>query len=87
MSNNKQSSVDLLLKELTEIGVLNIKSCHWSDEVDIKKAIEQAKAMHKEEIIEFAINFTYGTKRVGESIKKDFIKLYNETYGGNNEQR
>ena len=51
MSNNKQSSIDFLLKELEEIGVLNIKNCHWSDEVDVKKAIEQAKAMHKEQRI------------------------------------
>jgi len=38
------NSVDWLLKELEEIGVLSIKNCHWSDEVDVKKAIEQAKA-------------------------------------------
>lgn len=55
MSNNKQSSLDFLLKELEEIGVLNIKNCHWSDEVDVKKAIEQAKAMHKEESVDFAL--------------------------------
>lgn len=47
MSNNTQSSIDFLLKELEEIGVLNIKNCDWSDEVDVKKAIEQAKAMSK----------------------------------------
>ena len=50
MSKNKQSSIDFLLKELEEIGVLNIKNCDWSDEVDVKKAIEQAKAMRQEEI-------------------------------------
>ena len=82
MSNNKQSSsIDWLVKELNQ-KIDFIPMNKWDE---IKEVIEQAKAMHKEEIIEFAINFTYGTKRVGESIKKDFIKLYNETYGGNNE--
>ena len=82
MSNNKQSSVEWLVKELNQ-KIDFIPMNKWDE---IKEVIEQAKAMHKEEIIEFAINFTYGTKRVGESIKKDFIKLYNETFGGNNEQ-
>ena len=74
MSNNKQSSLE------------------WLQAIELERDLtladwNKAKAMHKEEIIEFAINFTYGTKRVGESIKKDFIKLYNETFGGNNEQQ
>ena len=85
MSNDKQSSIDFLLKELEEIGVLNIKNCHWSDEVDVKKAIEQAKAMHKEEIKEAwdnaAIDATYGNKF------RNFEHYYNETFGGNNEQQ
>jgi len=76
MSNNKQSSVEWLLKELTEIGVLNIKNCHWSDEVDIKKAIEQAKAMHKEEIIK---------AWVGGKGCLNGEHYYEQTYGGNNE--
>jgi hypothetical protein len=64
----------------------------WLQSIELERDLtladwNKAKAMHKEEIIEFAINFTYGTKRVGESIKKDFIKLYNETFGGNNEQQ
>ena len=77
MSNYKQTSLDWFLDELLQLGY--IKRLPVTE-------LQQAKAMHKEEIIEFAINFTYGTKRVGESIKKDFIKLYNETFGGNNEQ-
>jgi uncharacterized protein YchJ len=43
--------------------------------------IQQAKEMEKEQTIEFAINYTYGTKRVGASLKEDFIKLYEQTYG------
>jgi hypothetical protein len=45
---------------------------------------EQAKEMEKEQMINFAVDFTYGTKRVGAGLKKYFIELYNETYGGNN---
>ena len=44
--------------------------------------IQQAKEMEKEQTIEFAINYTYGTKRVGASLKEDFIKLYEQTYEG-----
>jgi hypothetical protein len=42
---------------------------------------QQAREMHKQETIEFAIHYTYGTKRVGASLKEDFIKLYEQTYG------
>ena len=89
MSNNKQSSVEWysVKRDVLEIEVRLGKLSANEYAEELAKAEQQAKAMHKEEIIEFAINFTYGTKRVGESIKKDFIKLYNETYGGNNEQR
>ena len=77
MSNNKQTSVEYLVEQLFPKALSAEQYYH----------IEKAKEMQKEQMIEFAINFTYGTKRVGESIKKDFIKLYNETFGGNNEQQ
>ena len=82
--SNKQSSVEWYIIERHDIEIQSRLGKISPIEYDAKltKAEQQAKAMHKEEIIEFAINFTYGTKRVGESIKKDFIKLYNETYGG-----
>ena len=85
MTNNKQqTAVDILCGKLAmKLGIPQAITFY----IDHAEEIAEAKAMHKEEIIEFAINFTYGTKRVGESIKKDFIKLYNETFGGNNEQR
>lgn len=82
MSSNKQSSIDFLLKELEEIGVLNIKNCHWSDEVDVKKAIEQAVAMHKEEIIE---SYAIGSNdRLKNTINTNY---YNETFGGEDEKQ
>lgn len=75
MSNDQQSSIDFLLKELEEIGVLNIKNCHWSDEVDIKKAIEQAKAMHKTE------HFNTWWHGISENEPITFEQYYNEHYG------
>jgi hypothetical protein len=88
MSNNKQSSIDYYAFEALRLHVLLENRTISVGEYAVKhhELSEQAKAMHKEEIIEFAINFTYGTKRVGESIKKDFIKLYNETYKDNEQQ-
>ena len=72
MSNNKQSSVEFLLNELQEIGVLNIKNCHWSDEVDVKKAIEQAKAMREKEIKDA---FDAGEKNVLDQYSNPMTKV------------
>ena len=44
------------------------------------KATEQAKAMHKEEMIKFAEDW----EKSSLDCKED---LYNETFGGNNEQQ
>ena len=46
------TAVEFLVKELKELGALNIDGLHWSDQDDVKKSIEQAKAMHKREHIE-----------------------------------
>jgi len=40
---------------------------------------EQAKAMHKEEMIDFAMKFMMQDRPI--------ISFYNETFGGNNEQQ
>jgi hypothetical protein len=76
-SVQKESPIDLLMTQLYKKGFL--KEVDGNEPINL---MNKAKEMEKEQIIEFAIKFTYGTKRVGESIKKDFIKLYNETYGG-----
>lgn len=77
MSNNKQqTALEQFAITLYEKGLL-IGNGDWMQDV-----LHEFKEIEKEQTIEFAINFTYGTKRVGESIKKDFIKLYKETYGG-----
>ena len=70
MSNNKQSSIDYLLDHL-----------HYKDSLKWAEVIEQAKAMHKEEIKDAYYD---GSKDfpIHESTCEQY---YNETYGGNNE--
>ena len=75
MSNNKQSSVEWLVEQIKKDINLRLRG------FDIDKALEQAKAMHKEEIEKTYIkgyedkDFSYF----------DFEQYYNETFGGNNE--
>jgi hypothetical protein len=79
MTNNKQqTAVEWLVKELNQ-KIDFIPLDKWDMLRDI---IQQAKEMEKEQMIDFAVEFTYGTKRVGEPLKKDFIELYNKTYEG-----
>ena len=78
MSNNKQSSVEWLYNKMYEHrGNITIEE------------YEQAKAMHKEEIIKsMSFAFIDGAK-IGainyESPFTDWEQYYNETYGGNND--
>ena len=79
MSNYKQSSVDWLINE--HFG--GIENCT----PDFKRKIEQAKAMHKEEIEKTAIKCHFeGTRQKGKN-SEEYIeygkKYYNETFGGN----
>ena len=73
MDNKKLTAVEWLIEQMssgdsrTGLGLLDL--------------IAEAKQMEKEQMIEFAIEYTYGIKRVGAPLKEDFIKLYNETYG------
>ena len=70
MSNNKQSSVEFLEQKFISIFV--------NDE-GFKKAIEQAKAMHREEIIDATCLNAY----VNEDDREIGEHYYNETFGGN----
>lgn len=96
MSNNKQSSVDILCQKLA--NKLGLQAITFY--IDHQEEIAEAKAMHKEEIIN-AINIV-GEKNVikvnkiiemiseikGDIFKNnenDAINYYNETFGGNNE--
>ena len=81
MSNNKQSSsIDWLISQLQKSKdwhrVLNEISQMSSARVDI---LEQAKANHKEEMIDFAMKFMMQDRPI--------ISFYNETYGCNDGQQ
>ena len=73
MSNNKQSSVEWLFCELID---KEYKNPHDTELISI---IEQAKAMHKEEIIESWMATDNELQRIAAE------QYYNETFGGNNE--
>jgi hypothetical protein len=85
MSNNKQqTAVDsyIIRRHIIEIEARLGKISADEYEQELIKAEQKAKEMEKEKMIEFAVEYTYGTKRVGASLKEDFIKLYEQTYGG-----
>ena len=94
--NNKQSSVEWFIDQLEEkgkayaetVGVRTVNIC-----IDVSEYMElkqQAKAMHKEECIKYYVDSVdYGD--MGQHIRESLIqiaeKMYNETFGGNNEQQ
>lgn len=87
MSNNKQSSsIEWIIKQLifkTEFENLPNQYVLMSDK-DIDSIIEQAKAMHKEEVLSFN---TLLYKHEIEALNNNTILLtkeefYNETFGG-----
>ena len=69
MSNKKQSSVDWLISQLDKYYVLSF------DDLKNNEAVQQAKAMHKEEISNAFIYF--GEDYVDE---KHCNEYYNETF-------
>ena len=76
MSNNKQSSVEILEDFLLQHCNPTICNVEWSD---FKLAIEQAKAMHKVEIVNAVDGFPIHTRHM------DGEEYHNEIFGGNNE--
>jgi hypothetical protein len=74
MDNKKLTAVEWLIEQMS--------SGDSRTGLKLLDLIAEAKQMEKEQMIEFAIEYTYGIKRVGAPLKEDFIKLYNETYGG-----
>ena len=69
---NKQSSIEWLVEEIN-------KQKAWADPSKLEPLFEQAKAMHKEQIID-----AYRRGFISDDIKlaDDY---YNETFGGNND--
>jgi hypothetical protein len=77
MNNNKQSSsVDYLFQNMFEISQTLVTGGNTQYEL-MKKALDQAKAMHKEECIDLlnTHNDIFDTSE----------DHYNATFGGNNE--
>ena len=87
MSNNKQSSVEMIEEFLLSHCNPTICNVEWSD---FKLMLEQAKAMHKEEHGKTWDDAMENMKaRGGNDMRAwtDFDEYYNVTFGGNNEQR
>jgi hypothetical protein len=70
---NKQSSIDWLFEQV------------WINPVSkLPEILEQAKAMHKEEVI----NFSYKILNESNNILTGYVdeeKIYEQTFGGDNE--
>ena len=86
MNNNKQSSVEWYIIERHNIEIQSrlgkISSTQYDEQ--LIKIEEQAKAMHKEEIINaHTIGYVIGG---GNGYIHEPEQYYNETFGGNNEQ-
>ena len=88
MSNNKQSSVEWLVEQIKKDINLRLRG------FDIYKALEQAKAMRKDEIKNAQMdmfihlnNLPYGLEYLEKrQSAEDFSQqYYNETFGGNND--
>ena len=78
MNNKKQSSIDWLISQLDKYYVLSF------DDLKNNEAVQQSKAMHKEEIDGA---FTVGKFNGINMTEYESQEYYNETYGGDNEQQ
>ena len=85
---SKPNSVQWFLDKLIEHRIIIVDQTTYGDKVKPKHEIllEQAKAMHKQEIIAAKDdNYVYG--EAWEKLGTLGEQYYNETYGGNNEQQ
>ena len=79
MTNNKQSSVEWLVKELNQkIDFIPMNKWH-----EIKEVIEKAKAIHKQEIMTTYKDGRLCIKPLETPLEDEY---YNSTFGGNNKQ-
>ena len=76
MNNKKQSSVEYLGYELNTKLFYNISPELWEE---VNKIFEQAKAKHKQEIIDAANKLLYRGTGPGDTAAEQY---YNETFGG-----
>ena len=79
MKNKKQSSIDKFVQQLKRKGLL------ITEDSEYIVAYLEAKAMHKEDMIQFAIKCMFNSDDISSNLKNYFIQKYNETFGGNNE--
>ena len=92
MSNNKQSSMELFIEQLEEKGGAweNVSIRRVQISIDVSEYMElktKAKAMHKEEMVEFSQEvFRNRYNQVYQSLGNIADDIYNETFGGNNKQ-
>lgn len=85
MSNNKQSSVEWLMEQITYDNGYAQRRISFTETEDLTSYFEQAKAMHKEQIIKsmgIAFNDMLEIQEGKKSPYKDWEQYYNETYGG-----
>lgn len=88
MSNKKQSSVEWLDDKLTSLNFDYLINQMGNKEYNerYKAILEQAKAMHKEEIVN-ACNLQRNDYKGMPTFNKSGEQYYNETFRGNNEQQ
>jgi hypothetical protein len=88
MNNKKQSSVEWLVRKLSTELIGEIPLHRWDE---IREVVQQAKAMHKEEIAKTWDYSLDNLKARGMNEMRaytDFDEYYNETFGGqDNENR
>lgn len=97
MSNNKQSSIEILCQKLANKLGLSAITFY----IDHQQEISEAKAMHKQEIVEGINKISKNNVKYANMIIASWSQIegelfmhntklaeqyYNETYGGNNEQ-
>lgn len=88
MSNNKQSSVEWVIENLTLIHALLSRREIGVEFFNRKynEIVEQGKAMHRKEMIDFADNYVDNCVVPNENMAiptiMDVPQYYNETFGG-----
>ena len=86
MSNNKQSSVEMIEDFLLSHCNPTICNVEWSD---FKLMLEQAKAMHHKEVVDFVEDWYCNGPLLGGGVDvvATIEEHYNEIFGGNDEQQ
>ena len=82
MNNKKQSSVEWLVRKLSTELIGEIPLHRWDE---IREVVQQAKAMHKEEMDKVAGDFwNEGASYMYDGKRKynSFEEYYKETFGG-----